>query len=81
MKWLFLLGFSALAAAGGIASWLLAAGPQAAPGRGAGTTPPEVHGIGYVEPASEVRQLLPRTGGVVRRCQVRAALLRSPARR
>ena len=28
----------------------------------------EIHGIGYIEPLSELRQLVPRTGGVIRRC-------------
>jgi multidrug resistance efflux pump len=31
----------------------------------------QVQGIGYVEPASEIRKLAPRTGGVVRRLHVR----------
>lgn len=31
----------------------------------------EIQGIGYVEPASEVRQLMLRTGGVIRRCHVK----------
>lgn len=28
----------------------------------------EIHGIGYLEPLSELRQLVPRTSGVIRRC-------------
>lgn len=30
-----------------------------------------IHGVGYVEPAAEVRKLMLRTGGVVRRCYVK----------
>ena len=32
----------------------------------------EVQGVGRVEPASEVRRLMMRTGGVVKRCRVKA---------
>ena len=31
-----------------------------------------IEGIGYVEPASEVRQLSPKTGGVIKACYVKA---------
>jgi ABC exporter DevB family membrane fusion protein len=44
------------------------AGPETMPANSAQAT--EVQGIGYVEPGSEIRKLMLRTGGVIRRCYV-----------
>lgn len=40
------------------------------PPEAASSDPLEMLGTGYVEPLSEVRQLMMRTGGVVKRCYV-----------
>jgi ABC exporter DevB family membrane fusion protein len=75
MKWVI---FFALTAASGssltfLVWWPTAnsaeqvpAEPRLEPG-GSGT----IEGIGYVEPASEVRQLSPKTGGVIKSCYVK----------
>src|SRR5438270_13255933 len=61
----------------GVSSWqLLPANKKArvdSPTRAkANSSPRDIRGTGYVEPASEVRKLMMRTGGVIRRCIVRA---------
>jgi multidrug resistance efflux pump len=76
MKWLLFLTLAAAVAV--VVSWqLFRTSPRAAgdtPGEPAGAAPgaPEVQGIGHVEPVSEVRKLMMRTGGVVKRCHVKA---------
>lgn len=68
MKWVLALCVTAAAA---LASWQLYRITQPAPEyrseNGLGYDPSEVQGIGYAEPASEVRKLMLRTGGVVKR--------------
>ncbi len=74
MKWVLAFGL-ATAAAG--AAWQLhpparTASLDTTPAGSTRTPAVEVQGIGYVEPVSEVRKLMPRTGGVVKHCAVRA---------
>jgi ABC exporter DevB family membrane fusion protein len=75
MKWLLII---ALAAACGSSLIFLVWRPTgqspeqpAASGRSAPSSAGVFEGIGYVEPASEVRRLMARTGGVIRSCAVR----------
>src|SRR5262249_22585934 len=68
-----LLFLTIAAAVAGIFSWQFLPTSR----RDAGDTPVEaaaadVQGIGHVQPVSEVRRLLMRTGGVVKRCHVKA---------
>jgi multidrug resistance efflux pump len=75
MKWLVV---AALAAVSGSSLtflvWQSVAGPpnpvpeKAPQDAGSGV----IEGIGYVEPASEVRQLAPKMGGVIKACSVKA---------
>ncbi len=46
-------------------------GTTTTPAAPAHTSPVRIEGIGYVEPRSEIRRLVPQIGGVIRRCQVR----------
>jgi HlyD family secretion protein len=75
MKWLIVI---ALAAASGSSLTFLAWGPAASgPEQVPTDTPLEpggsgtIEGIGYVEPASEIRQLSPKSGGVIKSCYVK----------
>jgi ABC exporter DevB family membrane fusion protein len=72
MKWLLIAALAAvLGSSLTFLVWQSPAGPpgpeKAPPGPGGGV----VEGIGYVEPASEVRQLAPRSGGVIKACFVK----------
>ena len=73
MKWTLLIGM--VATVTGIASWRLTlTGTQSSRDSldrcAAAPAAVEIHGIGYVEPVSELRKLMLRTGGVVKRCFV-----------
>ncbi len=75
MKWLVCV--TLLVGVASVASWKLHPGNQRVQGDSSlsPTTGPalrEIQGIGYVEPVSEVRQLMMRTGGVIQRCHVKA---------
>jgi len=77
MRWLLLFGLTVAAAISGAVSWYLVhpgGESQAAtiPTQKGQPDRREVQGIGYVEPATEVRRLMPRTGGVIRSCLVQA---------
>ncbi len=72
MKWLLLL-VAAAAAATGFASWRAhqnasTPGPEPASPLVPSADARGIHGIGYVEPVSEVRKLMLRTGGVIKKC-------------
>jgi HlyD family secretion protein len=74
MKWALTFGL-ATAAAG--AAWQLHPPAQTSytdptPAENARAPVVRVQGIGYVEPVSEVRKLMPRTGGVIKSCPVGA---------
>ena len=73
MKWVLALAFvmSLLA----VASWQLASAQKGSRTEASARLESEaslvgVQGIGYVEPVSEVRKLMMRTGGVIRKCYV-----------
>jgi HlyD family secretion protein len=75
MKWLMLFCLAVVVV--GLACWqyLLAdrsgeSIPVTSPPEVDAPAPPEMQGIGYVEPVSEVRKLMMRAGGVVKRCRV-----------
>jgi HlyD family secretion protein len=75
MKWLLLMGLLTSAAA--VASWQYLTGDRRVPENRflhphLDVPAPAIQGIGYVEPASEVRQLMLRSGGVIRQCFVSA---------
>jgi multidrug resistance efflux pump len=80
MKWLLIVGLTV--ALGSLVSWqLFPADSRSSAAASANATPAgacvlEVQGIGYVEPVSEVRRLLLRTGGVIRKCYWAAATVR-----
>jgi len=76
MKWLLVITLAALS---GSSLTFLAWRPTASsPEQVSASHPTEpsgssvIEGIGYVEPASELRRLMFRTGGVIRSCRVRA---------
>jgi multidrug resistance efflux pump len=76
MKWALAFGL-ATAAAG--AAWQLhpadkIPSPETTAAEAERTPGSRVQGTGYVEPASEVRKLMPRTGGVIKRCPVSAGV-------
>jgi HlyD family secretion protein len=78
MKWLLLCGF--LASVASIPTWhILLAERSADPNVSAAPSPPVdmlvVQGVGYVEPDSEVRKLMMRTGGVIKKCNFRVGEL------
>jgi HlyD family secretion protein len=58
----------------GVCYWRFSSGSARAGSRWpeARETPRSVEGLGYVEPVSETRKLMFRTGGVIRRCYVKA---------
>jgi hypothetical protein len=75
MKWVLLFG--SIAAAVGVACWKYL--PTDRNGKGVAPTrlaeaavpaAPGMQGVGYVEPVSEVRKLMMRTGGVIKQCRV-----------
>ena len=75
MKWLIVI---ALAAAAGFSlNFVVWQSTASSPEQTPASTRLEpgdsgvIEGIGYVEPASEVRQLSPKTGGVVKECYVK----------
>jgi HlyD family secretion protein len=75
MKWLLFAGF--LASVASIPTWhILLAERSAGPNVSAASSPSVdmlgVQGVGYVEPVSEARKLMPRTGGVIKKCNFRA---------
>jgi ABC exporter DevB family membrane fusion protein len=74
MKRLLLLGCLPVAV---FASWkMLSADPRSAAGVASETGPKaaarsDMKGVGYFEPVSEVRKLMMRTGGVIKKCTVK----------
>jgi HlyD family secretion protein len=74
MKWVLFLGLTAVAAS--MAGWRFQfPGKTGSPISSAGLEGDrsgalEIQGIGYSEPLSEVRRLMPRIGGVIKRCYV-----------
>jgi multidrug resistance efflux pump len=72
MKWFLILSLAGTVA--GAASWRYydadTAKSHAAIAGYALNAGSEIQGIGYVEPISEVRRLMPRAGGVIKRCWV-----------
>lgn len=76
MKWALLITLAV--AASGLAFWQLhvtsrAVDVKSAPSqRATSSEGPEVQGMGHVEPVSEVRKLMLRAGGIVKRCSVKA---------
>lgn len=80
MKWLMLFGSTVLVA--GLVSWQYISperngesSSMSSPPEAAAPGPVEMLGIGYVEPFTEVRQLMMRTGGVIKRCYVQVGAL------
>jgi len=76
MKWFLCIALTA-AVTSGVSYWQFVYAPaQAGSEQVSLPEPPPtrimMHGIGYVEPASEVRKLMLRTGGVIAHCYVRA---------
>lgn len=76
MKWFLCIGFAA-AFASGVSYWQFVYAPAQAGSEHHSTPEPlptrtVMQGIGYVEPVSEVRKLMMRTGGVIRHCYVKA---------
>jgi len=76
MKWFLCIGITA-AVASGVSYWQFVYAPAQASSEQTAAPEPQpvrtvMQGIGYVEPASEVRKLMLRTGGVIRHCCVKA---------
>lgn len=75
MKWLVVIALAA--ASGSSLTFLVWRSSANSPEQGPTSTRLEpgcstvIEGIGYVEPASEVRQLCPKTGGVIKACFVK----------
>jgi multidrug resistance efflux pump len=75
MKWVLAVTF--MIPLVGVASWQLSSGqkggqPKASIRLESDSSVVGIQGVGYVEPFSEVRQLMLRTGGVIRKCYVKA---------